>query len=262
MKRLLAGRGTTIAVMGMLLALVAGGSYALAASGSKTITVCVKKNGGGLYKAKKCKKHDSKLTWNQQGPAGKAGKNGANGLNGAPGSAGAPGVPGPDGFQQIGTWGDRGDTIPGCRRVRRSPDRPRRSRPRHAGPHGVGFRLTGWHRHRSLWTWASASSPPLVARSLRWPTRKLFQMVDLSTTRLPYAISQAASPGAGTWNVGMCVLDDTTRPVDRQRRLLEGYAFVTNSRCPPPRQRQRRMEKGPKQTTRTDRARDRRLRLD
>jgi len=66
-----------------LAAAAAGGAWA-ASSGGKTITVCVKKKGGALYKAKKCAKHDSKLSWNKVGPAGAAGKNGTNGTNGLP----------------------------------------------------------------------------------------------------------------------------------------------------------------------------------
>ncbi len=83
-KRLKANRAPTI-VLGVLALVVAAGGGAIAASGGggKTITACVKKQGGTLYQAKKCKKHDKKLTWNKQGPPGPAGTNGTNGTNGA-----------------------------------------------------------------------------------------------------------------------------------------------------------------------------------
>jgi hypothetical protein len=74
-----------------VLLLVGGGAYALAASGGGTITVCVKHKGGALYKAKKCAKHDSKLSWGKQGPKG------ATGVAGATGAAGTTGAQGPGG---------------------------------------------------------------------------------------------------------------------------------------------------------------------
>lgn len=54
------------AVVGVATLLITGGSaYALAASSSAgKITVCIRHAGGALYKAKKCARHDKKLTWN------------------------------------------------------------------------------------------------------------------------------------------------------------------------------------------------------
>ena len=43
------------------LLIAAGGGYALASSSGGTITVCVRHNGGALYKAGKCAKHDLSL---------------------------------------------------------------------------------------------------------------------------------------------------------------------------------------------------------
>src|SRR3984885_10192337 len=60
-RRLLLGRFTPAALVGVITLLIAGGGYALA-SGSNSLTVCVKKNGGTVYKARKCSKHDAKLT--------------------------------------------------------------------------------------------------------------------------------------------------------------------------------------------------------
>lgn len=229
MRRLLAGRGTTIAVMGMLLALVAGGSYALAASGSKTITVCVKKHGGGLYKARKCKKHDSKLSWNQQGPAGKAGKNGANGLNGAPGT---PGAKGSDGFQQIGTFGGDVGTIPGnvdafvfagpTTQVTTSATQ---------GLTASGSASLGASNPVTVDVGICKQSAPSGPVTILAANQDLFQVVDLTANLTSYGISQTAAPGAGTWNVGMCVRDNSAQAVDNTD-FSEGYAFVTNSSAP------------------------------
>jgi hypothetical protein len=233
MKRLLAGRGTTIAVMGMLLALVAGGSYALAASGSKTITVCVKKNGGALYKAKKCKKHDSKLKWNQQGPAGKAGKNGANGFNGAPGAAGTPGASGKDGFVQIGSWEDTVEdtTVDDTAFQFLGPTTTVTTNASQSiaasgsaaigiqtgGPDGIDM---GICRQPA----GGGTVVPLASNS------GTFEEVELTTTRLPYAISEAGAPGAGSFNIGMCAEATGATPVDINNNDWSiGYAFVTNS---------------------------------
>jgi hypothetical protein len=91
MKRLLASRGAPVALVTVVTLLAgAGGGYALASGSSTTITVCVSHKGGGLYKAKRCKKRDSRLSWNQTGPQG---VQGVQGIQGQKGDAGPPGVP-------------------------------------------------------------------------------------------------------------------------------------------------------------------------
>lgn len=59
-------------------------------AGAATYYACVKKNGSAhIYTKKpKCKKGESKLSWNNVGPAGRNGANGANGKNGANGANG------------------------------------------------------------------------------------------------------------------------------------------------------------------------------
>lgn len=78
--------------LGMIAVILAagGGAYA-ATTGGGTITVCVHHNGGALYRAKKCARQDSKLSWNITGSRG------ATGRTGPPGPAGSGGVPGPAG---------------------------------------------------------------------------------------------------------------------------------------------------------------------
>jgi hypothetical protein len=60
-------------------------AYAPASSSGGNIAVCVKHQGGELYKATKCAKHDMKLMWNQQGPRGATGPRGIQGKPGATG---------------------------------------------------------------------------------------------------------------------------------------------------------------------------------
>jgi hypothetical protein len=43
-----------------------------------------------------------------------------------------------------------------------------------------------------------------------------------------YAVSETGAPGAGTWDVGMCVVnEDSTTPIDQNQSSV-GYAFVVN----------------------------------
>src|SRR5690348_5420008 len=76
-------------------ALMVGVLAGASAANAKTLYACVKKNGSAhvFCKKPKCKKGESKLSWNTSGPAGKNGANGSNGANGANGAGGAPGQP-------------------------------------------------------------------------------------------------------------------------------------------------------------------------
>jgi hypothetical protein len=88
-----------VALAALVLA-ASGGAYAAVAASTRTITVCVHHKGGELYSARKCARHDHRLTWNAtgrpgatgpKGPAGSPGLVGSSGLGGAPGLAGAKG---------------------------------------------------------------------------------------------------------------------------------------------------------------------------
>jgi hypothetical protein len=81
MRRLLAPRKMSAAAVAMLLLLIAGAGYALASS-NKTIHACVHHKGGDIYIAKKCAKHDKKISWNKVGPRGATGATGATGPQG------------------------------------------------------------------------------------------------------------------------------------------------------------------------------------
>jgi hypothetical protein len=81
-------------VTAVLAALVAGVLIAAVAAphaDAATIYTCVKKKSGAMRVVSsktKCKKNESKLSWNSAGPAGKNGLNGKDGANGKDGSPG------------------------------------------------------------------------------------------------------------------------------------------------------------------------------
>lgn len=120
MRRLLATRGAAAAAIGVLVALAAGGSFALASSSGKTIHACVHRRSGDIYVAKKCAKHDRKLSWNLVGRRGATGPAGAQGpgatylvYNAGGGSSNAPtpiGTLGPFTFSGVCTTSGGGTT--------------------------------------------------------------------------------------------------------------------------------------------------------
>jgi hypothetical protein len=81
-------RRNAIPYLALLLVLVvgAGGGYAFAASKTKTITVCADKKTGilHLHKRGKCKRSQTRVTWEQRGPQGPRGAQGPTGQSGAP----------------------------------------------------------------------------------------------------------------------------------------------------------------------------------
>jgi hypothetical protein len=94
-----------VALAALVLA-ASGGAYAAVATSSGTIAACVHHKGGGLYLARKCARHDKRLTWNAIGARGAAGTQGLQGSQGIQGSQGLQGLQGQTGSQ--GTTGPRG----------------------------------------------------------------------------------------------------------------------------------------------------------
>lgn len=88
MRRLLSSGRTSAVALGAIALVIAFGAGAYAAPSGKTITVCVQKKSGALYKAKKCKKGASKLSWNEVGPQGPKGDTGVQGIQGIQGQQG------------------------------------------------------------------------------------------------------------------------------------------------------------------------------
>jgi hypothetical protein len=68
-------RNNVIAYLALFVALGAGGGYAMAASKTKTVTVCADKTTGVLHLKThgRCKRGQTRVIWNQQGPEGPQG---------------------------------------------------------------------------------------------------------------------------------------------------------------------------------------------
>lgn len=79
-------RKPAIVYVALLVVLAAGGGYALAATKTKTITVCADKGTGILHLKThgKCRRGQTRVTWNQKGPQGPQGVQGPAGQPGAP----------------------------------------------------------------------------------------------------------------------------------------------------------------------------------
>jgi lamin tail-like protein/collagen triple helix repeat protein len=114
------------ALAALPLVLVAGVAFAAQPGAvrptSAVINACVKKKTGSVRvvaASSPCKKGESALAWNRQGPAGLRGSNGSNGTPGPAGPAGAAGVKGDAGSRgatgppgPAGPKGDAGPALP------------------------------------------------------------------------------------------------------------------------------------------------------
>jgi hypothetical protein len=88
-----------------------GGAYAAVKVSSPTsISACVHHKGGALYIARKCARHDGRITWGVAGKVGAQGQPGAMGLQGPAGQPGGQGIQGPPG--QPGGQGIQGPPGP------------------------------------------------------------------------------------------------------------------------------------------------------
>jgi hypothetical protein len=66
-------RSNIVGYLALVLAVGAGGGYAVAATGGSTISGCVVKRTGELLVRNRCARGQAKLSWNQVGPKGKTG---------------------------------------------------------------------------------------------------------------------------------------------------------------------------------------------
>jgi hypothetical protein len=100
---------------GLVLALAAGGGYAMAASNNKTITVCADKTTGVLHLKTRgrCRTGQTRVSWNQQGPQGVQGSPGPTGLQGPTGPQGLTGAQGPAGVTVWANVADDGTVLAG-----------------------------------------------------------------------------------------------------------------------------------------------------
>lgn len=106
MKRFRISPTLGVALLAVVLA-ASGGAYAAVKTPAKAISVCIHHKGGALYSARRCARHDRRLSWNAGGRQGATGATGAQGPAGSPGPAGTPGQPG-----QPAAKGDPGNTGP------------------------------------------------------------------------------------------------------------------------------------------------------
>jgi hypothetical protein len=90
----------------LVLAVGVGGGYAFAASNNKTIAVCADKSTGILHLKTRgrCKRTQTRVTWNQVGPQGPQGASGPQGTQGAPGAQGPQGLAGAQGPPGVTVW--------------------------------------------------------------------------------------------------------------------------------------------------------------
>jgi hypothetical protein len=219
MRRLLAARGTSAILTAIAVLAAAGGGYALASARSNTITVCVNKRSGILYKARKCKRHDSRLRWNKVGPRGPAGPPGPTGATGSPGVV------------SIGGWSGRVDTIPAndtfvfagaTTKLTTAP--------------GQSIAASGSAALATKVATTFTASVAVCIQPAAGGTLSLldsnangaFTDVTITNDTLSYAASAAGSPGAGTFNVGVCVRDESTSQAIDNADFSVGYAFVVN----------------------------------
>ena len=95
----------------LIIALIGGLLIWSGRAGAQVIDACAAKKTGALREVaslSSCKKSDTKLSWNEQGPTGPAGPSGAAGPTGATGAAGPTGATGPTG--PTGATGAAGPT--------------------------------------------------------------------------------------------------------------------------------------------------------
>jgi hypothetical protein len=229
-------RLTPVVLGALAMLLLAGGGYALASGGS-TVTVCVKRHGGTVYKAGTCHKHDGRLTLARTGKTGKTGH------TGPAGATGPAGPPGPTGLVIAGTWAGEIQTIPANTKMFVF-----------AGPTTTLTTTSG----QTITASGSASiatspqlgsaDPPLedfnvsICRQpasggpvtvLDGNSKSDFEEVTADTTRIPFAVAMSGAPGAGSWRVGMCVENPKEIDLD-DNDLSIGTAFVSNAKLTPP----------------------------
>jgi hypothetical protein len=234
MRRLLSGRATPAIATGIVMLILAGGGYALAASGPSKVRACVARGTRAVY-VSPCKQHDRTLTLGKTGPRGRPGKPGRTGKPGATGPAGAqgaPGAPGATGVVTFGNWagmtahiaGNSGFVFAGPTTTLRTTA----SQSIVASSSSALGATTATTAQITICK-ASATGKPTP---LDTKVADAYAIVNVGTTRLGYPASASGSPGAGTWRIGECVDNTTANPIDDPDWTL-GYAFVVNGSAGP-----------------------------
>jgi hypothetical protein len=239
-RRSLLGRFTPAALVGVITLLIAGGGYALA-SASNSITVCVKQHGGTVYKARKCDKHDAKLTLqntSKTGPAGPVGQTGATG------PAGQTGPTGPTGLVTIGSWSGFIHTIP-AKSTAFAFAGPTTTLNTNATQTITASGAAALGTTEQLEKGISGTPEEFNLSICRQPAAggaitvldgnsgDDFDHIIATSNRIPYAISMSGLPGAGSWNVGICVENPNETDLDNNDFSIR-TAFVSNATFIPP----------------------------
>ena len=149
------------------------------------------------------------------GPAGPKGDPGAAGPQGPDGPAGPAGAQGPQGPTGVVNTVSFVGTI--------SNNLASNGAYTFAGPTAVvtvaaGQRIT-----------ASASAPLglTAGGSIAYFAGNNFSLVEVSTTRIPFAAAATVSPLPGSYNVGFCILNSSGSPIN-DNSFVSGWALVTN----------------------------------
>ena len=242
-RRSLLSRFTPAALVGVITLLIAGGGYALA-SGGNSITVCVKKNGGTVYKAHKCDKHDAKLTLQNTGKTGPSGPAGRTGATGPAGPTGATGPTGTTGLVTIGSWSGSIHTIPAKSTafVFAGPTTTLSTNATQtitaSGAAALGTTeqlergISGTPEEFNLSICRQPAAGGAIS-ILDGNNGDDFDHIVATSNRIPYAISMSGLPGAGSWNVGICVENPNATDLDNNDFSI-GTAFVSNATFIPP----------------------------
>jgi hypothetical protein len=163
----------------------------------------------------------------RRGPRGARGATGPAGVTGSAGATGAPGAPGSPGFVSVGGFGGPIGTIPQvilCCGLMWA---------------GQPTTLTTTSTQSIVASGSAAlgTSGPTVAVTVGicvaprgdYPQTFVRSIAaSVTSNRLIYAVSAAGAPGAGTWDVGICVGNPSASNAIDNNDASVGYAFVTN----------------------------------
>jgi len=68
---------------------------------------------------------------------------------------------------------------------------------------------------------------PTAGGSIAYFAGNNFSLVEVSTTRIPFAAAATVSPLPGSYNVGFCILNSSGSPIN-DNSFVSGWALVTN----------------------------------
>jgi hypothetical protein len=214
---------TVIAVVALFVAL-AGGAAAYASgliSGSQIKNHSIA--------AKKLTKAAIKSLRGQRGPTGAAGATGAAGPAGTNGTNGTDGAPGRPGFVSVGGWGGKIVVIPVASGWVFAGPTTTLTTTASQSIVASGSEALGTSGPTVLALVALCVSPTgaNTPATLDPANGGNVEAIQVTSNTLTYAVSETGAPGAGTWDVGMCVKNTSPNPIDHPDFSI-GWAFVAN----------------------------------